>query len=119
MASIGSEKVLAYLKANYGTEVTKQEIADALGVSLSTVNGSVNGLSHKHLIVERCEEVEVEPATETKKAKMKTIRHIQLNEAGLAFDFETYEAEQKAKKEAERAAAREAKAAAKAAAKGE
>ena len=72
MASIGSEKVLAYLKANYGTEVTKQEIADALGVSLSTVNGSVNGLSHKNLIVERCEEVEVEPATETKKAKMKT-----------------------------------------------
>lgn len=119
MASVNSEKVLAFLKSNYGTEVTKQQIAEALGVSLSAVNGSVNGLAKKKLLIERCEEVEMEPATETKKAKMKTVRHIQLNEAGLAFDFETYEAEQKAKKEAERAAAREAKAAAKAAEKGE
>ena len=47
MASIGSEKVLAFLKANYGTEVTKQEIADALGVSLSTVNGSVTQYKKK------------------------------------------------------------------------
>ena len=113
--SVNSVKVLAFLKSNYGTEVTKQQIADALGISLSAVNGSVNGLARKSLLLERCEEVEIEPATETRKAKVKTVRHIQLNEAGLAFDFEVYEAERKAALEAEKAAKREAKAAAKAA----
>lgn len=115
MASINSEKVLAFLKSQYGHEVTKQEIADTIGVSLSAVNGSVNGLARKNLIAERCEDVEIEPATETRKAKMKTVRYIQLNEDGLAFDIEAHEAEQKAKREAKRAADREAKKAAKAA----
>lgn len=115
MASVNSEKILAYLKSKFGVEVTKQEIADAIGVSMSAVNGSVNGLARKGLITERCEEVEVEPATETRKAKTKIVRHIQLNEAGLAFDFESYEAEQTAIRNAKRVAEREAKKAAKSA----
>ena len=76
--TVNSELVLNYLKKNYGVEFTKNEIAEALGISVPAVTGSVNGLVRNNLAVERKEEIEVEPATETRKAKMKTLRHVQL-----------------------------------------
>lgn len=109
--TINAELVLNYLKSNYGKEFTKQEIADALGISLPSVTGSINGLVKKDLVTERMEEVEVEPATETRKAKIKVIRHETLTEAGLAYD----PAEEEAKKLAEKEAKKAAKAAEKAA----
>lgn len=87
-----SELVLNYLKNHFGQEFTKQEIADALGISVPAVTGSINGLLRKgktngvEYITERMEEVEVEPATETRKAKTKVVRHATLTEAGLAYD---------------------------------
>lgn len=108
--SPNSEQVLNFLKSHYGREFTKQEIADALGLSVPTVTGSINGLLRKgktagvDYIVERVEEVEVEPATETRKAKMKTVRHETLTEAGLAYDPIAEEEAKAAEKAAKKAA---------------
>ena len=105
-----SELVLGFLKKNYGVEFTKNEIAAELGIKLAAVTGSVNALVKNKYAVERRETVEVEPATEGRKAKTKEVRYVMLNEAGLAYD-PVAEAEAKA---AVKAAAKAAKAAAKA-----
>lgn len=109
-----SERVLNYLKENYGKEFSKQEIADALGISLSAVIGSINPLEKKEYTVTTREEVvELEPATETRKAKTKTVKYHTLTEAGLAYDPIAEEAAKAAAKQAEK----ERKAAERAAAK--
>lgn len=116
MITPNSELVLNFLKQNYGKEFTKQEIADALGISIPAVTGSINGLVKKQYVTERLEEVEVEPATDTRKAKVKTVRHETLTEAGLAYDpiaeeeaKQAAKAAEKERKAAERAAAKAAK----------
>ena len=105
--TVNSELVLNYLKKNYGTEFTKNDIAEALSISVPAVTGSVNGLVKKGYAVERVEEVEVEPATETHKAKIKNVRHVrhvQLTEAGLAYDPVAEEEAKAAEKAAKKAA---------------
>ena len=102
--TMNSELVLNFLKKNYGTEFTKNEIAEALSISVPAVTGSVNGLVKKEYAVERVEEVEVEPATETRKAKIKSVRHVQLTEAGLAYDPVAEEEAKAAEKAAKKAA---------------
>lgn len=122
MITPNSELVLNFLKKNFGREFTKQEIAETLGISVPAVTGSINGLIRKgktagvEYITERMEEVEVEPATDTRKAKMKTVRHETLTEAGLAYDpiaeeeaKQAAKAAEKERKAAERAAAKAAK----------
>ena len=104
MPTINSQLVLNYLKNNYGTEFTKNDIAEALGISIAAVTGSINSLVKKGHAVERVETVEVEPATETRKAKMKDVRHVQLTESGLSYD-PVAEEEAKAAKAAAKAAA--------------
>ena len=42
-----SELVLNYLKNEYGKEHTKQEIVEALGISLPAVTGTINSLRNK------------------------------------------------------------------------
>lgn len=112
--TINSERVLNYMKENYGKEFSKQEIADALGISLSAVIGSINPLEKKgYSHVTREEVIELEPATETRKAKTKTVKYHTLTEEGLAYDPIAEEAEKIAAKQAEK----ERKAAEKAAAK--
>ena len=44
MASINAEKTLNFLKEHYGTEYSKQELADALNIPLSSVIGAINSL---------------------------------------------------------------------------
>ena len=111
-----SEMVLNFMKKNFGQEFTKQDIAEALGISVPAVTGSINGLVKRGYVTERMEEVEVEPATDTRKAKVKTIRHETLTEAGLAYDpvaeeeaKQAAKAAEKERKAAERAAAKAAK----------
>ena len=112
--TINSERVLNFLKDQYGEEFSKQEIADALGISLSAVIGSINPLEKKEYSrTSREEVVELEPATETRKAKTKVVKYHTLTEAGLAYDPIAEEAEKAAAKQAEK----ERKAAEKAAAK--
>lgn len=112
--TVNSERVLNFLKEHYGNEYSKQEIADALGISLSAVIGSINPLEKKGITtITREETVELEPATETRKAKTKVVKYHTLTEAGLAYDPIAEEAAKAAAKQAEK----EAKAAARAAAK--
>lgn len=116
MITPNSELVLNFLKKNFGKEFTKNEIAEALGISIPAVTGSINGLVKKQYVTERMEEIEVEHATDSRKAKMKTIRYETLTEAGLAYDpvaeeeaKQAAKAAEKERKAAERAAAKAAK----------
>lgn len=116
MITPNSEQVLNFLKAHFGKEYTKNEIAATLGISVPAVTGSINGLVKKGYVVERIETIEVEPATETRKAKMKDVRYETLTEAGLAYDPVAEEEERQAAKKAERERKAAEKAKAKAAA---
>ena len=100
-----SLNVLNFLKANYGKEFSKQEIAAQLGVSLSTVTGSMNSLMKKGYAREtRREMIEDRPATETSKGHTKPLIFHTLTEEGLAYDPEAEEAQKLAEKEAAKAA---------------
>lgn len=117
MASINAERVLNYMKENYGQEKSKQDIALALGISVPAVTGSMNSLIKKgYAVTTREEVIEDEPATETRKAKTHKVLYHTLTEAGLAYDPVAEEAEKAAVKAAEKerkAAERAAKKAAK------
>ena len=97
-----SMMILEFLKRNYGREVTKQEIVDALGVSMAAVNGSMTSLVKKGYATKRVEEVEVAPATDTKKAQVKNIMWHSLTEAGLTYDPVAEEEARAAEKAAEK-----------------
>lgn len=106
MITQGSQMVLNFLKRNYGTEFTKKEIAEGAKVSFNTVNGSIRGLVQKGYVDERTEEVVI-PATELgKKDVVETIRYETLNEAGLAYDPEQEDLEQKEREREKRKAKR-------------
>jgi len=116
MATPNSIAVFNYLKSNFGKNFSKQEIAEALGISLASVTGAVNAYTKKGLVVKTGEEVvELEPATETRKAKTKTVVYHTLAETGLTYDPVEEDARKAAEKEAEKAAKAAARAAAKAA----
>lgn len=111
-----SELVLNYLKQNYGSEFSKAEIAEALGIPVPAVTGSLNGLIKKgYAETTRTEEVVVTEATETRKAVTKNVLYHKLTEAGLSYDPVAEEAAKQAAKEAAKAARAAEKAAAKAA----
>lgn len=113
--SVNSEKILNYMKEHYGQEMTKQQIAEALGLSVPTVTGTINSLVKNERCTKREETYVAEEATETRKEKIgKRVWHT-LTEAGLAFDPV---AEDEAR-EAEKARIKAEKAAAKAAAQAE
>ena len=99
-----SRNVFNYLKANYGTPLTNNDIATALGVSGSTVVGSVQGLVRKGYAVRTEDVIEVE-------GKKTTVKYIALTDEGMSFDPEKAEAEEAERKAAEKAAKAAAKAA--------
>ena len=114
--TVNSERVINFLKEHYGQDFSKQEIANALGISLSAVIGSINPLEKKgYSTITREETIELEPATETRKAKTKVIKYHTLTEAGLAYDPVAEAAEKAAAEQAKK----EARAAEKAAKKAE
>ena len=106
-----SERVLNFLKEHYGQEFSKNEIKDALGISLSAVIGSINPLEKNGYTKITLEEtVVIEEATETRKAKTKVVKYHTLTEAGLTYDpvaEEAKKAAEKAAKKAEKKAAKE------------
>lgn len=107
-----SLKVVNFLQDNYDAKLTAHDIAEALGVSLPTVTGSVNGLVAKKYAIR--EEVEL-PGEDGKTIKVK---YITLTDAGKTYDPVAEEAAKEAEKAAKKAA-REAAKAAKAAEKAE
>ena len=76
-----SRKVLDYLKAHYGEDITAQQIQAALGLEkLASVTGSVNGL------VRNGRAVRTEATVEDAEGKTVTVKYISLTEEGLNFD---------------------------------
>ena len=103
MASLNAEKTLNFLKEHYGNEYSKKEISEALGISLSSVIGAVNYLEKKgYSRITREETIELEPATETRKAKTKVVKYHTLTEAGLSYDPVAEEQAKLAAKQAEK-----------------
>lgn len=75
-----SRKVFDYLKENSaGADLTAKDVAEACGVSIQAVTGSVNGLVKKGLAFR-------EEATIEDGEKEKTVKYIRLTEEGYAFD---------------------------------
>ena len=112
--TVNSLAVLNFLKGHFGEDFTKREIADALGISISAVTGTINSLQKKDYVkTTRTKHVVEAEATETRKEKAKDVPYHTLTEAGLGYDPE----EEERQKEAEKAAAKERKAAERAAAK--
>ena len=100
--------ILAELKRQYPTEMTKQDLAANLlenGISMPAVTGTVNGQVKKGYAVERVDEVEVD-------CKAKSFRYVVLTNVGLSYDPDEEESALKSEKEADKSAKAAAKAAA-------
>lgn len=87
-----SRKIYDYVKANDGENFTASDIADALGLPVKSVNGSITAAFQRHTevvdgekvtvpLMERVEaEVEAEDGTHAK------VKFIRLTDAGRKFD---------------------------------
>ena len=73
-----TKAIFMYLKEHNGEQITAQEIAEALGLSVKSVVGSVSSFVKKQWAV-RSDEVKVEGMD-------KPVKFISLTEAGLAVD---------------------------------
>ena len=81
MLKENSRIVFDYVKANDGENFTAQDIADATGLGVKSVNGIVTSAFQRKGLMERIPaEIECEDGTH------KTVKFIRLTEAGLAFD---------------------------------
>ena len=96
--------VLQHLKDNYGTPMTKQDIAAALGVVVAAVVGTCNGLKKKGFLEEEVRPMDVD-------GKTVEYKFVSLNQAGFDYDPDAVEAAEKERKAAEKAAKAAAKAA--------
>ena len=74
-----SRSIFEFLKANYGADLTANDIASALGVSVPTVTASVNGLVKKGYAVRNA------VTTEGADGKSVVTKYISLTEVGLDF----------------------------------
>ena len=76
-----SKIVFNYVKENDGSDFTAQDIADATGLGVKSVNGIVTSAFQKKGLMVRVEaEVELEDGTHKK------VKFIKLTDAGKAFD---------------------------------
>ena len=73
-----TKAIFMYLKEHNGEQITAQEIAEALGLGVKSVVGSVNSFVKKEWAV-RSDEVKVEGMD-------KPVKFISLTETGLAVD---------------------------------
>ena len=99
-----SKNVFHFLHDNHDIRLTAGEIAEKLGITVSAVTGSVNGLVRKGYAARTEESVEVD-------GKKSVVKYIALTDEGMAFDREKAEAEEAERKAAEKAAKAAAKAA--------
>lgn len=76
-----SKKVFNYLKQINGTDVTAADVAEALGLEKRSVDGIfTSAIQRKGLGVRVPAEVELEDGSH------KTVKFLQLTDAGMAFD---------------------------------
>jgi len=80
-----SLKVLEYVRAHDGENMTAADIAEGTGLEVRSVNGIVtSAFQKKGLMVRTPAQIEVED--EEGKTKYKDVKFISLTEAGKAFD---------------------------------
>lgn len=78
-----SKNIFYYVQAHESENITAQDIADALGLGVKQVNGSVTSAFQRKGLMERVEaEKENADGTHTK------VKYIVLTEKGRAFDPE-------------------------------
>ena len=88
MLKENSRIVFDYVKAHDGENFTAQDIADATGLGVKSVNGIVTSAFQRKGLMERIPaEVELPDGTH------KTVKFIRLTDAGLAFDPDATDAE--------------------------
>lgn len=75
-----SKKIFNYLKGINGQNVTSADVAEALGLEKRSVDGSFTAFQKKGL------GVRVEAEIETEDGKHKTVKFLQLTQAGMDFD---------------------------------
>ena len=81
-----SRKIYDYVKAHEAENITAQDIADALGLGVKQVNGSVTSAFQRKNLMERVEaERTLEDGTHAK------VKFIKLTDLGRAFDPESAE----------------------------
>lgn len=86
-----SLKVLEYVRAHDGENMTAADIAEGTGLEVRSVNGIVtSAFQKKGLMVRTPAQIEVED--EEGKTKYKDVKFISLTEAGKAFDENAEEA---------------------------
>ena len=76
----GTRAIWDYIVANDGKDFIAQDIADALGVGVKSVNGSVTSFQKKGLTIREEAEVQLENGTHAK------VKFIRLTDEGRAFD---------------------------------
>lgn len=114
MSTVNSIATYNFMKSHFGQEFTKAEVAKELNIPQVAVTGAFTPhIKAGRIVMTRSEVVELEPATETRKAKTREDKYFTMTEAGLAYD----PVEEDARKAAEKEAAKAAKAAERAAAK--
>ena len=83
-----SRKVFDYVKEMNGENITANDIADATGLEVKSVNGIVTSAFQRKGLMERIPaEIELEDGTH------KPVKFIKLTDAGLAFDPDAPEEE--------------------------
>lgn len=81
MLKENSRIVFDYVLAHNGEDFTAQDIADATGLGVKSVNGIVTSAFQRKGLMERIPaEVELSDGTH------KTVKYIKLTDAGLEFD---------------------------------
>lgn len=81
MLTENSKKVLEFVKANDGKDITAADIAEGTGLDVRVVNGSVTSAFQKKGLMERIPaEIELEDGTH------KAIKLIRLTDAGREFE---------------------------------
>lgn len=76
-----SRKVLEYLKANNGKDLTSADVAEALGLEKRSVDGIfTSAIQRKQLGVRTPAEIELEDGTH------KAVKLLSLTPAGMAYD---------------------------------
>lgn len=90
MLKENSLKVLEFVKANDGKNMTAADIAEGTGLEVRSVNGIVtSAFQKKGLMVRTPAEIEVKD--EEGKVSHKTVKFISLTDEGRAFDPNTEE----------------------------
>ena len=85
MLKENSLKVLEFVKANDGKNMTAADIAEGTGLEVRSVNGIVTSAFQKKGLMQRTP-AEIEVTDEEGKVSHKTVKFISLTDEGRAFD---------------------------------